>query len=176
VKIEKPPFPFEDFKKAMREAFPCAHSNTRLCADRDARNRWLIRKQCVDCGWLQRRQLPFSELGDATPESLSGYDRAACVRFHTAFRPFGVATADRLNAARHREWWRQYSVYLESEEWKRKSRSTIAAAGGICAYCSKAPAVQAHHITYDRVGGELPEDLRAICLDCHREQHPERQF
>lgn len=156
----------------MREAFPCAHGNTRLCADRDARNRWLIRKQCIDCGWLQRRQLPFSELGDTNPESLSGYDREAFANFQAAFRPLAFATADRINASRQREWWRQYSVYLGSEEWRRKSMATIAAAGGICSYCNTAPAVQAHHVTYDRVGEELPEDLRAICLKCHRMVHP----
>jgi 5-methylcytosine-specific restriction endonuclease McrA len=130
----------------------------------------------MDCGWLERRQLPFSELGNTSPESLSGYDRKALMIYEADFRPLVLATIDRLNNTRHRDWWRQYSYYLESEEWRLKSRETIAAAGGICTYCNKAPAVQAHHITYDRVGEELPEDLRAICLDCHREQHPSHKI
>jgi hypothetical protein len=38
--------------------------------------------------------------------------------------------------------------------------------------CHGRKATQAHHLTYERVGKELPGDLTAVCRDCHRVQHP----
>jgi 5-methylcytosine-specific restriction endonuclease McrA len=34
-------------------------------------------------------------------------------------------------------------------------------------------AVQVHHLTYERVGYELPGDLMAVCLSCHGKEHSE---
>ena len=31
---------------------------------------------------------------------------------------------------------------------------------------------EVHHLSYERVGRELPEDLVALCPGCHRRAHP----
>lgn len=33
-----------------------------------------------------------------------------------------------------------------------------------------------HHLTYERKGHELLEDVLVLCLSCHEEQHPGRRF
>jgi hypothetical protein len=35
-------------------------------------------------------------------------------------------------------------------------------------------AVHLHHLTYERAGHELPEDLIHICIMCHMRAHPEK--
>jgi hypothetical protein len=170
--IQTPPFPYEEYQSLLRETFPCGHVLRALSASRDTRDRWLIREQCSDCGKLFPRQLPFSVLGDLSPESLPDCDFAAAQRYEQDYYSAAFILRDKFAGARIESWWAQFSAYLASGEWRERSRATIVAAGGICAYCSQRPAVQAHHISYDRVGCECPEDLRAICLLCHRKEHP----
>jgi hypothetical protein len=31
--------------------------------------------------------------------------------------------------------------------------------------------VEVHHLTYERLGAELPGDLEAVCAPCHRAAH-----
>ena len=39
-------------------------------------------------------------------------------------------------------------------------------------FSSHAPGLELHHLTYDRAyGEELPDDLMALCRDCHQGQH-----
>ena len=170
--IQKPPFPYEEYQALLREAFACGHVSRRFCASRDSRQRWLIREQCIDCGKFFRRQLPFSVLGDTAPESLSDCDLAAAQRYSETYSAAASPLYARFASARIESWWSQYSTYLASDEWRECSRATIAAAGGICTYCCQRPAVQAHHVSYARVGCEHPDDLRAICSQCHRQEHP----
>lgn len=171
--IQPPPFPYEEYQTLLREAFPCGHINRMLCASRDTRRRWLVREQCANCGKLFRRQLRFSVLGDTAPELLPDCDLKAAQTYDSTYYSAAFVFRDQFAAARIEAWWAQYSTYLDSNEWRERSRATIAAAGGICAFCCQRPAVQAHHICYDRVGCELPDDLRAICLRCHRQEHPD---
>jgi 5-methylcytosine-specific restriction endonuclease McrA len=63
-----------------------------------------------------------------------------------------------------------YLAYMASNVWKHKRKAVIEAAKGACGCCG-ATAVQAHHLTYKNLGDEPPEDLEAICVSCHREEH-----
>ncbi|MGH2369964.1 MAG: hypothetical protein ACRDI2_17430 [Chloroflexota bacterium] len=36
-------------------------------------------------------------------------------------------------------------------------------------------AAEVHHLTYERLGDELPEDLAALCAPCHRGAHKATQ-
>jgi hypothetical protein len=68
----------------------------------------------------------------------------------------------------YREWYRRY---LQTPEWRERADATKARFAGHCALCNAADGLEAHHRTYDRVGRELPEDLTALCSDCHRAYH-----
>lgn len=43
-----------------------------------------------------------------------------------------------------------------------------------CERCHKGIAVHMHHLTYERAGHELPEDLQHICILCHMSSHPKK--
>jgi hypothetical protein len=78
----------------------------------------------------------------------------------------------------------EYRRYLQSPEWKEKRSRTIKSAAGKCADCLAerrilgngsgyivSSACDVHHLTYERVGGEYPEDLIALCERHHQMRH-----
>lgn len=70
---------------------------------------------------------------------------------------------------------RRYRDYLDSPEWKVKRRELIEAAGRRCQRCEMAGALRVHHLSYDRLGHELPSDLEVICKLCHPEADRQRR-
>jgi hypothetical protein len=68
----------------------------------------------------------------------------------------------------YQEWYRQY---LQSDDWRRRADAAKARFGGRCALCNAIANLQAHHRTYERVGHEAPDDLTALCDDCHSAYH-----
>jgi 5-methylcytosine-specific restriction endonuclease McrA len=75
----------------------------------------------------------------------------------------------------NREWWAWYDGYLESDEWRQRRQRVLRRAGGVCEGCGERTANQVHHLTYDRVGGEMLFDLVAVCDSCHRRIHMNRK-
>lgn len=72
---------------------------------------------------------------------------------------------------------RQYSGYMASTAWHRRRRDWIAheefTTGGPvrCAVCGSEEWSDLHHMSYDRLGDELHEDLVALCRDDHDRLH-----
>jgi hypothetical protein len=64
-----------------------------------------------------------------------------------------------------------YHKYLQSPEWKEKSRLTLFSCGYICEVCGIDMATQAHHKTYDNIFNEKIEDLQGVCNTCHAKIH-----
>lgn len=50
--------------------------------------------------------------------------------------------------------------------WRRVRLERLALDHGLCVFC-KAEAEEVHHVTYERRGAELVEDLRSLCGTCH---------
>ena len=66
----------------------------------------------------------------------------------------------------HQRAMTRRSVNYASPQWKEARRVRLAIDNGLCVFC-KLPAADVHHVTYERVGAELPEDLRSVCRICH---------
>jgi HNH endonuclease len=59
--------------------------------------------------------------------------------------------------------------------WQNLRHRRFELADNKCERCgSHERPLQAHHIDYERWGFEEIEDVRALCEDCHRRQHPRR--
>lgn len=68
------------------------------------------------------------------------------------------------STARSRDF---YLAYFNSPDWRRKRNAALQRAGYRCNRCGSKRDLQAHHLTYDRLGAELDSDLEVLCLICH---------
>lgn len=59
-----------------------------------------------------------------------------------------------------------YLSYINSGKWRNKSKR-IRKKRGACEHCGSIHRLQVHHLTYERLGNELPSDLLVLCRDCH---------
>lgn len=64
-----------------------------------------------------------------------------------------------------------YQRYLQSAEWKALRLEVLANAGHRCTGCGSEDNLQAHHLTYERLGHERLTDLMALCDLCHAREH-----
>ncbi len=66
-----------------------------------------------------------------------------------------------------------YKAYLKSDKWDFFRRKIIAERGAMCERCGElSPHLNVHHLTYVRLGNELPDDVKVYCLPCHKLMHP----
>ena len=67
-----------------------------------------------------------------------------------------------------------YPRYLASREWRLKRKDVIDANDNLCYRCLSAPIQDVHHVTYERLGHEEPDDLIGLCRPCHEYVSAER--
>ncbi len=72
-------------------------------------------------------------------------------------------------------WWRVYSEYLDSPEWKLKRQQVLEVDQGQCLSC-KGKAEIVHHLNYHTVGDEDLGSLVSLCHDCHTRIHEEKDM
>jgi len=65
----------------------------------------------------------------------------------------------------------EYLAYLTSPEWARQRQQALARAAFTCVRCRATAGLQVHHLTYQRLGAELPDDLTVLCAACHHTVH-----
>lgn len=63
-----------------------------------------------------------------------------------------------------------YTLYLQSPEWAAVRRRKLAEVSR-CEACGGDERLEAHHLTYDRLGYERMEDLEVLCHWCHMLEH-----
>ena len=73
--------------------------------------------------------------------------------------------------------FRSYSLRMRRADWHPHYRiPVIKRAGGFCERCfKKTRRYEVHHLTYERFGRELMDDLQALCGSCHRIADMERK-
>jgi hypothetical protein len=84
-----------------------------------------------------------------------------------------------LSAGRSKMWkrledlgFKTYSDYLNGPHWKEFRRGYRAAGYSmLCVVCGTCYRIQLHHVTYQRLGCEIHEDVRPLCEDHHKEVH-----
>lgn len=66
----------------------------------------------------------------------------------------------------------EYYEYLASEHWIRFREKIFAKRGPQCEECGTVKGrLDLHHLTYERRGRELPQDVKILCSACHENQH-----
>jgi hypothetical protein len=62
-----------------------------------------------------------------------------------------------------------YRQVIASQRWKWMKDKVIRVRGNRCEGCGETGCrLELHHDTYERLGRELPQDVRLLCQDCHR--------
>lgn len=72
----------------------------------------------------------------------------------------------------------EYIKYLQSPEWKAFKAIIVQERKNKCEQCEsdgKNTCIDLHHITYVRLGHELPQDVKLLCRNCHEAVH-QRKF
>lgn len=71
-----------------------------------------------------------------------------------------------------------YKKYISSLEWRIFSNKIKNERGNKCEECGshrEDVILHAHHLTYERFGNELPEDIQVLCVPCHEKKHPRKK-
>lgn len=66
---------------------------------------------------------------------------------------------------------RKYTYYLNSIHWRHLRKRILIRDGFRCHDCQGHDQLNVHHLTYDRLGNELDEDLITLCRSCHESRH-----
>ncbi len=125
-------------------------------------------RQCVRCGHTSTpiKASVVTQGGGDIPE----YDYHLEERWRTAkslaYEAVRKAIKPQLKA--------EYEAYLRSQEWMAIRASVFERCGGVCEICKEAPAEEAHHLTYERIGRENLSDLMGVCKPCHELIHGPR--
>jgi 5-methylcytosine-specific restriction endonuclease McrA len=65
----------------------------------------------------------------------------------------------------------KYKAYLKSDEWAQLKIDLFTLRGRSCEKCSSKTSLSVHHLTYDNIFNEEPEDLIILCGKCHDKEH-----
>jgi hypothetical protein len=134
-----------------------------------------LRKQCMNCGKVDGTIFKHSivenieKLKELDEVMRSYYDAELQSLYNQRYE----STKDQKQIdfeAKREQRKIEYANYLQSYEWKRKHKHIMNKYGYRCILCFK-PAVNVHHLTYDRVYLEDERDLVALCKDCHEFVH-----
>jgi len=67
--------------------------------------------------------------------------------------------------------FKSYEEYLDSDLWKRNKNTVLIALGRQCQICRSKEEIHVHHVSYERIGRELVDDLAVLCKSCHKIVH-----
>lgn len=125
------------------------------------------RRQCLVCGQPVGLAIAKVQAERNATGPIEDFDVELRVRGKEHARALAQAAA----AERRAERLREYDAYLASDAWRAKRAAVLRRCGGICEGCGQAPAVEVHHLTYQRVGRELLFDLVRVCRACRDAVH-----
>jgi hypothetical protein len=127
--------------------------------------------QCVICGnkattWIPHKCIKFP--GDVPDEK----SKTPTIRELMSKSIEQLKELKQLALEQAWEFRNSYRLnYYKSPQWADLRERTLQRAGYVCEQCRVNRAKQAHHLTYERLGNELLNDLLAVCISCHEELH-----
>lgn len=64
-----------------------------------------------------------------------------------------------------------YAEYLQTEHWRQMREVDFRTHGRRCFICIRTTGLEIHHVIYDNLGDEKPEDMVPLCREHHQAQH-----
>lgn len=132
-----------------------------------------IREQCLNCGGClnMKKPLSFKIYSEKVNEKFS-FSSARLEEYKSAVRDeaeFIFEIERTLNFEKSKYY--KYLLHLQSDYWKNIRLKVLERDSRICQKCKEKTATEVHHLTYERLGNELLEDLLAVCKSCHLKIH-----
>lgn len=84
-------------------------------------------------------------------------------------------TESQPNRKKKRKRFRSKEEYYKSKEWETVRVFAIHSAGKRCQKCGASGILQVHHLTYDNLYNEKPQDLEVLCKKCHHKADRDRE-
>ncbi len=145
----------------------CTHEKTELRVKTNAAGIQMFKLQCLNCGngvgdWISKAKIRNVNTVAPWDDSIAEAVEAERV---AAFQERQLHAQNEVSE-KSAQWWAEYDLYLQSMEWRAKSRRVIAR-DVVCQSCLERPAAEAHHLTYDHVYNEPFFDLVGVCRQCH---------
>tara|TARA_R110000868_G_C10960892_1_gene768479 strand:- start:3211 stop:3744 length:534 start_codon:yes stop_codon:yes gene_type:complete len=171
----------------MKKPWECDHEQRELRRRITVIGGEMLGQQCGNCGrlvgtWWSKERAAGREIGawDMELEEKWRLEQHEYSKKYQAWRVehdglLRTKLANQKEKAldEHQRWWREYSEYLQTPEWKEKRQLVLKRANGLCEGCGKSIANEVHHLTYQRAGNEMLFDLVALCAGCHHSIHGE---
>ena len=136
-----------------------------------------VRNQCKSCGKVSsesiggisnRENLP--PVDEFLKEKYQENNSSVVRNFYTNVSTKRHEISQKQFESNKKEWFNQYSKYLQSPEWKRKRDLVLKRDNYKCQACLTGLATQVHHKSYEFVdlsGSEPCFDLISVCYPCH---------
>lgn len=129
--------------------------------------------QCCRCGRVNGSALKkTADLESSPPWDADASERYSIER--ETIRAGIIQKHVRIQRDGVDDFEREYSKYLKTAEWANRRAKVLKRAGGICEGCLERDATQVHHKTYEHVFEEFMFELIAVCDECHKRLHPEK--
>lgn len=176
MKIRKLPFDYARVEREMSALMPCAHAKRIVGHKTTSNGRPFLRLQCPECGAALSARLSKAGAAElfATGIQEGKWNDGLALYHSVEWNRLSRPIIDRMNAERRTAWWSDYQAYLNCNQWKDRASDALKRAGYVCERCKRRKAVHVHHLSYDRAGDEPPEDLQALCFECHDQAHDGR--
>lgn len=158
-------------RDALKGGCNCGGTQASMRKRRNSIGALSVALQCDQCGKsltgsLSRHDFPFySDFPEWDGDKREAWWKAVQERWEAEH---AAARARIITPDQKRE---EYREVRNTPEWRRFRQAVLARAGFKCEACGKAPAEQAHHLTY--AFGLFPPlwEMRAVCRPCHERLH-----
>jgi 5-methylcytosine-specific restriction endonuclease McrA len=154
-----------DIWDQVKAEVACDHPHTEIRYITQSNNVKAYKRQCLLCGQATSSALPYAKVSNK--ENVPPFDEQMRDRYHKKRN----ARRQELTRASWQGRQAQYYEYLQSTQWREKSRAVLQRDGYTCQACLHRNATQAHHITYEHIYDEPLFDLVSVCTTCHDRLH-----
>jgi hypothetical protein len=148
----------------------CSHPQTEIRRVIVSGGAIQFRKQCLTCGELVSQAIAKNR----APTNCAEIDEALRKIYRESrslSRDDVIQRHVQKQKSETSNFWKKYSAYLKTPEWRAIRARVLRRAGDRCEGCGASNATQVHHLTYDHLFCEFLFELVALCEACHDRLH-----
>ena len=164
----------------------CLHESTELRRKTTRAGTSMFGYQCLLCGKVDGQWVKKATI--ESPDEIPSWDAVLEDRALKAWLNQEAERRSSDSENRRNMWFRAYTQFLDSPEWRAMRKRVHERAGGICESCLMRPSDQVHHTAYPKTPPDLELtpwrpptiaefsqqplwELRAVCYQCHAKHH-----